>query len=150
MTYALHPEATKELAEALAFYREQGGIELARAFLAEFERVATLLISNPGFGTPTTGGRRSFPLRRFPYSLSIEALVKTSVFLLLGINTGALAIGQAGSKVWWVNFEDANENGQTDRAKARSDPAVGRAQPGWSVAGTKMHIPKVCPALTPG
>ncbi len=52
MTYALHPEATGELEEALAFYREQGGIELARAFLAEFERVATLLVSNPGFGTP--------------------------------------------------------------------------------------------------
>jgi plasmid stabilization system protein ParE len=52
VTYALHPEATGELEEALAFYREQGGIELARAFLAEFERVATLLVSNPGFGTP--------------------------------------------------------------------------------------------------
>lgn len=55
MTYSLHPEATKELEEALAFYREQGGIGLARTFLAEFERVATLLVSNPGFGTPTTG-----------------------------------------------------------------------------------------------
>lgn len=69
MTYSLHPEATKELEEALAFYREQGGIGLARTFLAEFERVVTLLVSNPGFGTPTSGGRRSFPLRRFPYSL---------------------------------------------------------------------------------
>lgn len=68
MTYSLHPEATKELEGALAFYREQGGVGLARAFLAEFERVARLLASNHGFGTPTTGRRRRFPLRRFPYS----------------------------------------------------------------------------------
>ena len=47
MTYSLHPEATKEIEEALAFYREQGGIGPARAFLAELERVATLLVSNP-------------------------------------------------------------------------------------------------------
>ena len=40
MTYSLHPEAARELEEALAFYREQGGIGLARTFLAEFERVA--------------------------------------------------------------------------------------------------------------
>ena len=84
MTYALHPEATKELAEALAFYREQGGIELARAFLAEFERVATLLISNPGFGTPTTGGRRSFPLRRFPYSLIYRSTGEDIRILVVG------------------------------------------------------------------
>jgi hypothetical protein len=55
VNYSLHPEATRELEEALAFYREQGGIGLARAFLLEFERVATLLVSNSGFGTPTTG-----------------------------------------------------------------------------------------------
>jgi plasmid stabilization system protein ParE len=69
VTCALHPEAKKELEEALAFYREQGGVGLARAFLAEFERVATLLASNHGFGAPTTGRNRTFPLRRFPYSL---------------------------------------------------------------------------------
>jgi toxin ParE1/3/4 len=69
VTYSFHPEAVAELEEALEFYREQGGIGLARAFFAEFERVAVLLVSNPGFGTPMTGGRRSFPLRRFPYSL---------------------------------------------------------------------------------
>jgi plasmid stabilization system protein ParE len=69
VTYTLHPEASKELEEALAFYREQGGLQLARAFLAEFERVAMLLVSNPGFGTPAAGSKRSFPLRRFPYSV---------------------------------------------------------------------------------
>lgn len=42
--YRLHPEAAEELRHAVAFYREQGGIALARAFLAEFERVAALLV----------------------------------------------------------------------------------------------------------
>lgn len=84
MTYSLHPEATKELEEALVFYREQGGIGLARAFLAEFERVATLLVSNPGFGTPTTGARRSFPLRRFPYSLIYRGIGEDIRVLVVG------------------------------------------------------------------
>ncbi|MCA8938028.1 MAG: type II toxin-antitoxin system RelE/ParE family toxin [Planctomycetes bacterium] len=84
MTYSLHPEATKELEEALAFYREQGGVGLARAFLAEFERVATLLASNHGFGTLTSGRRRSFPLRRFPYSLIYSSTGQDIRILVVG------------------------------------------------------------------
>jgi len=61
VTYCLHPEAAKEIEEALAFYREQGGIGLARTFLVEFERAAELLVLNLGLGTPTSGSRRSFP-----------------------------------------------------------------------------------------
>lgn len=41
---------------SFTFYREQGGARLADAFLAEFERVATLFVSNPDFGTPSSGG----------------------------------------------------------------------------------------------
>jgi len=66
VTYSLHPEAAAELEEALEFYREQGGIGLARAFLAEFERVAVLLVSNPGFGTPNDWGQAQFPSQTFP------------------------------------------------------------------------------------
>lgn len=67
--YLLHPLAAQELAEAARFYKERAGSALVRSFLAEFERVANLLCSNADFGTPLEGGRRSFPLRRFPYSL---------------------------------------------------------------------------------
>jgi plasmid stabilization system protein ParE len=84
VTYSLHPEASKELEEALAFYREQGGIKLARAFLAEFERVATLLVSNPGFGTPAAGLRRSYPLRRFPYSVIYRSTGEDIRILVVG------------------------------------------------------------------
>ena len=84
MTYSLHPEAASELEDAFNFYREQGGLRLAQAFLAEFERVATLLVSNPDFGTPSSGSRRSFPLRRFPYSLIYRALSGDIRILVVG------------------------------------------------------------------
>ena len=69
MTYSLHPGAEQDIAAALDFYTEQAGLLLAQRFLDEFERVARLLVTHPGFGTPTTKGRHVFPLRIFPYSV---------------------------------------------------------------------------------
>ena len=69
MTYSLHPGAEQDIAAALDFYTEQAGLLLAQRFLDEFERVARLLVTHPGVGTPTTKGRRVFPLRIFPYSV---------------------------------------------------------------------------------
>lgn len=84
MTYTFHPEAEKELAEALTFYREEGGKAIAQAFLKEIGRVAELLVSNPGFGTPVGGTRRSFPLRRFPYSLIYRSDLDGMRILVVG------------------------------------------------------------------
>lgn len=61
------------------FYAEHAGPIVAQRFLAEVERVAQLLVEYPGFGTPTTKGRRAFPLRVFPYSVvyrSLEASIR--------------------------------------------------------------------------
>ena len=69
MTYSLHPGAEQDIADALDFYTEQAGLLIAKRFLDEFERVAKLMVAHPGFGTPTTNGRRVFPLRVFPYSV---------------------------------------------------------------------------------
>jgi len=69
VTYSLHPGAEQDIADALDFYTEQAGLLVAQRFLDEFERVAKLLVTHPGFGTPTTKGRRVFPLRVFPYSI---------------------------------------------------------------------------------
>ncbi len=49
------------------FYSEQAGSVVSGYFLEEFERVATLLVEHPDLGTPTTKGRRTFPLKVFPY-----------------------------------------------------------------------------------
>lgn len=73
MSYSLHPEAEAELTTAAAFYKQQAGVALAFAFLAEFARVAGLLVGNPGLGTRTEGELRVYPLRRFPYSLVYRA-----------------------------------------------------------------------------
>jgi plasmid stabilization system protein ParE len=69
VSYVLTPEAEVELAEALRFYAEQVSPRVARQFLATFEDKARRLAEFPGLGSPTAGGRRLFPLGRFPYSI---------------------------------------------------------------------------------
>lgn len=69
MTYSLHPGAEHDIASALDFYSEQAGPVVAERFLEEFERVAKLLVKHPDLGMPTTKGRRTFPLKVFPYSV---------------------------------------------------------------------------------
>lgn len=69
MTFLFAAEAEAELREAAAYYAERASVALADAFLGEVLRCARLVAGNPGLGTPTLGGRRIFPLRRFPYSL---------------------------------------------------------------------------------
>jgi len=73
MSFSLHPGAEKDIADALDFYIERAGVNVATRFLDEFERVAKLLVQNPGFGTPTTRDRRSYPLKVFPYSIVYRA-----------------------------------------------------------------------------
>lgn len=69
MKVALHPGAERDLEEAAAFYAREGSPALAARFLAEFERIATLLLANPGLGTPRARGRLSFPITEFPYTV---------------------------------------------------------------------------------
>jgi plasmid stabilization system protein ParE len=69
MSYSLHASAEQDLAGALAFYKENAGLLVAERFLDEFERVARLLVEYPDIGTPSTKGRRTYPLRVFPYSV---------------------------------------------------------------------------------
>jgi plasmid stabilization system protein ParE len=69
LSYSLHTDAERDIADALAFYRQQAGLAVATKFLDEFERVAALLVEFPAIGTLTTKGRRSFPMRIYPYSV---------------------------------------------------------------------------------
>ena len=82
MTYSLHPGAEHDIANALDFYKEQAGFVVAERFLEEFERVVKLLIEYPDLGTPTTKGRRIFPLKFFPYSLVYRSL-KSGIRVLI-------------------------------------------------------------------
>ena len=82
MTYSLHPGAERDIAKALDFYSEQAGPVVAERFLEEFERVTKLLVEHPNLGTPTTRGRRTLPLKVFPYSVVYRNL-ETSIRILI-------------------------------------------------------------------
>ena len=82
MTYSLHPGAEHDISNVLDFYSEQAGSVVAERFLEEFERVAKLLVEHPGLGAPTTRGRRTFPLKVFPYSVVYRNL-ESSIRILI-------------------------------------------------------------------
>lgn len=74
MNYSLHPGAESDIADALDFYCERAGTAVAARFLDEFERVVMLLTQHPGLGTPIARGRKSYPLKVFPYSVVYRPL----------------------------------------------------------------------------
>lgn len=63
------PAALDELRDAAAFYTASANAELGLAFVAEFERAANAVLTNPRIGARFRGTRRRYFLRRFPYSL---------------------------------------------------------------------------------
>ena len=67
MTFSFLPAAEADAAAAQDYYVEHAGSAVARRFVDELERVATLLDANPGLGTPWGRARRIYPLRSFPY-----------------------------------------------------------------------------------
>lgn len=69
MKVALHPAAEADVAEAAAFYEQEASAVVAARFVAEFKRVAMLVVQQPGIGAPRTGGRRLFHFKVFPYGL---------------------------------------------------------------------------------
>ena len=69
MTASLHREADLELTQAFRHYQREAGNGVAGRFLREFKRIARLLETHPGLGSPTAAGRRSFPLQGFPYTV---------------------------------------------------------------------------------
>ena len=73
MNYTLHPGAELDVDEACSRYRKYASGLVAVRFLDEFDRVARLLADQPGLGTTAGGGRSSFPLQRFPYSIIFKA-----------------------------------------------------------------------------
>ena len=69
MNPSVSPDADRELTESAIFYALEANAEVGLAFVAEFERSPALLCDKPRLGAPWRGGRRRFPLRKFPYSI---------------------------------------------------------------------------------
>ena len=69
MKLGIVPSALAELHDAAAFYTARANIALGLAFVAEFERTASLALQNPLLGAFFRGSRRRYLFRRFPYSI---------------------------------------------------------------------------------
>lgn len=69
MKITLLPAAQDDVAEAAAFYEKTGSAVVAAKFVAEFKRVAYVLLEFPAIGSPKTRGRRGFSLSLFPYTI---------------------------------------------------------------------------------
>jgi toxin ParE1/3/4 len=65
----IDPRALAELDDAAEFYRNESGVALADAFVAEYERTLARALDTPAAGSLLRGRRRRFLFRRFPYSL---------------------------------------------------------------------------------
>jgi toxin ParE1/3/4 len=63
------PLALAELQDAAAFYTARANVALGLAFVAEFERTASLALENPLLGAVFRGNQRRYFFRRFPYSI---------------------------------------------------------------------------------
>ena len=83
MRVVLHPGAEQNIADAAAFYEVEGSAALASRFVVEVERVARLLLSNPGLGTPRARGRRGFPTTGFPYTVVYRQVPEGIVVLVV-------------------------------------------------------------------
>lgn len=69
MKLSLHPGARKDVDEASAFYEREGSAALAARFIASFEYLTSLLLQQPGIGSPRPGHRRAFSMSDFPYTV---------------------------------------------------------------------------------
>ena len=69
MKLVIAPLALTELNDAATFYTLKANAGLGLAFVAEFERTANLILSNPLLGAVFRGNRRRYILRHFPYSI---------------------------------------------------------------------------------
>jgi len=73
MKVTLHPAAEQDIQEAAAFYEREGSPIVAARFVAEFKRLATLLLEHPEIGSPRSNGRRGFSMSVFPFTVIYRA-----------------------------------------------------------------------------
>ncbi|KQV46820.1 hypothetical protein ASC95_25160 [Pelomonas sp. Root1217] len=69
MKVTLHPAAEQDVHEAAAFYEREGSPIVAARFVAEFKRLAALLLEHPDIGSPRSNGQRGFAMSVFPYTV---------------------------------------------------------------------------------
>jgi plasmid stabilization system protein ParE len=68
-----HGEARRELREAVAYYRDQAGLDVARGFRFAAMRAAERLLDYPDLGANAGHGARRFVVHDYPYTLIYRA-----------------------------------------------------------------------------
>ena len=66
MKLSLHPGAEQDVLDAATFYAREGSPLVAARFVAEFKRLAALIVEHPDIGSPRSNGRRGFSMSVFP------------------------------------------------------------------------------------
>jgi plasmid stabilization system protein ParE len=69
MRVGLGTEAQADAEQAADWYIDHDAWEAARAFHEELAKALARIGTEPGLGTPASGGVGILPLHRFPYSL---------------------------------------------------------------------------------
>ena len=69
MRHEFRPLAQRELFDATRWYLAEGGPAVAERFEWAVQRALRLLAFMPKLGTPSYPGVRTWPLKRFPYTL---------------------------------------------------------------------------------
>ena len=79
MIVEFRPEARQELVEAAQWYLAEGGAAVAEQWGWTIERALLLLSQMPQIGTAYSSRSRTWPLKRFPYTLvySVQGEVLT-------------------------------------------------------------------------
>lgn len=93
MKVTLHPAAEQDIQAAATFYEREGSPLVAARFVAEFKRVATLLLDNPEIGSPRSNGRRGLPMSVFPYTVIYRASAEEIKILVVKHDSKRPAFG---------------------------------------------------------
>jgi plasmid stabilization system protein ParE len=73
--------AARELLAALQYYRDEAGALVAEHFDDSVRHALTRLVQMPELGSPAPAGLRTWPLRRFPYTLVYRVQTKEVVVI---------------------------------------------------------------------
>lgn len=73
--------AKVELGEALKYYRDQAGLDIARDFNQAAMQAAQRLLEYPELGVKTGHGARRFVLHDYPYTLIYRAMPEAIIIV---------------------------------------------------------------------
>ena len=75
--------AKVELSEALKYYRDQAGLDIARDFNQATMQAAQRLLEYPEMGAKTSHGARRFILHDYPYAIVYRVMPETIIIVAI-------------------------------------------------------------------